>query len=57
MRAFGWEGPVPGSKHETMFKGHAKLTIPNPHQSDIDWSMTKRILERAGISSEEWEKV
>jgi len=53
---FGWEGPEPGSKHETMFRGHAKLTIPNPHQGDIDWSLTKRILQQASISEEEWEK-
>ncbi len=56
LRTFGWEGPEPGSKHETMFKGRAKLTIPNPHQADIDWSLTKRILAQAGISTEEWEK-
>ena len=29
--------------------------IPNPHGSDIDWSLTKRIIEQAGISKEEWE--
>jgi hypothetical protein len=39
-----------------MFRGHAKLTIPNPHEGDIDWSLTKRILQRAGISPEEWDR-
>jgi hypothetical protein len=38
-----------------MFKGRAKLTVPNPHQSDIDWSLTRRILQQAGVSPEDWE--
>jgi hypothetical protein len=56
LRALGWEGPVPGSRHEMMFKGRAKLTIPNPHLHDIDWSLTKRILLQAGIALDEWDK-
>ena len=56
LRILGWKGPAPGSRHETMFKGHLKLTIPNPHQSDIDWSLTKRILQQAGITANEWDK-
>jgi hypothetical protein len=57
LRALGWEGPEPGAKHEAMFKGCAKLTIPNPHQGDIDWSLTKRILQQAGISPDDWDRV
>ena len=39
-----------------MFNGQAKLTIPNPHHSDIDWSLTKRLLHQAGITQEEWDQ-
>jgi hypothetical protein len=31
------------------------VPIPNPHGGDIDWPLTKRILDQAGISREEWE--
>ena len=29
-----------------MVKGEMRLTIPNPHHGDIDWSLMKRILQR-----------
>ena len=32
-----------------------RLTIVNPHLGDIDWSLTKRILQQAQISTEDWE--
>ncbi len=57
LRAMGWEGPFSGGKHEAMrhpFTG-IKTTLPNPHRGDIDWSLTKRILEQAGISREDWD--
>jgi hypothetical protein len=34
-----------------------KLPIPNPHRGDVDWSLTKRILEQAGIEPGAWEQV
>jgi len=39
-----------------MVKGEKRLTIPNPHAGDIDWSLTKRILRAAGIASNAWDK-
>jgi hypothetical protein len=38
-----------------MVRGERRLTVPNPHRGDIDWSLTKRILHEAGISRGEWE--
>ena len=57
LRAGGWSGPYPGGKHPTMIKGDASLTIPNPHRGDIDWSLTKRVLAKAKISPDEWERL
>jgi hypothetical protein len=34
-----------------------RVTIPNPHGGDIDWSLTKRILAQAGIDPAEWNKL
>jgi len=56
LKKFGFEGPVPGGKHSAMRRGSLTVPIPNPHVGDIDWSLTKRILSRAGIDPEEWEK-
>jgi len=40
-----------------MVKGQLRLTIPNPHQGDIDWSLMKRIIQVAGVSPDEWENI
>jgi predicted RNA binding protein YcfA (HicA-like mRNA interferase family) len=56
LRRLGWEGPIQKGKHPFMVRSGLRLTIPNPHHGDIDWSLTKRILEQAGISPDEWEQ-
>ena len=40
-----------------MVRDDARLTIPNPHHGDIDWSLMKRILRSAEILPDEWENV
>ncbi len=57
MRELGWEGPFPGGRHASMRHPltSVKVPIPNPHRGDIDWSLTKRILDQAGIAQEAWE--
>lgn len=55
FQALSWSGPYSGGKHSFMCKGPLKVRIPNVHGGDIDWSLTKRILQQAGISVEEWE--
>lgn len=55
LRAFGWEGPMSGGKHQHMIKGDCQLTIPNPHGSnEIGVNLLKLILDEAGISRAEW---
>jgi predicted RNA binding protein YcfA (HicA-like mRNA interferase family) len=56
LRARGWDGPFQKGSHPFMVKDGVRLTIPNPHRGDIDWSLTQRILRQAGISQKEWEE-
>ncbi len=56
FRALGWDGPFQKGKHPFLWKSGVRLTIPNPHQGDIDWHLMKRILRQAGISSDEWDQ-
>jgi hypothetical protein len=58
LRELGFEGPFPGGRHEAMrhlFSG-VKVPIPNPHTKEIDWLLTERILQQAGISRHQWEQ-
>ena len=54
LHALGFEGPYEGGKHPYMIRGDVVVTIPNPHRSDIGVSLLQRILERAGISRQDW---
>ena len=55
LREMGFDGPYTGGKHQYMVKGQLKLTIPNPHRSDVSLDLLARILRQAEISREEWE--
>jgi predicted RNA binding protein YcfA (HicA-like mRNA interferase family) len=54
LRRF-WQGPFQKGPHPFLWKEGLRLTIPNPHQGDIDWHLMKRILRQADISPGEWE--
>ncbi len=32
-----------------------RLIVPNPHGTDLDWTLVKRVLSQGRISPEEWE--
>jgi predicted RNA binding protein YcfA (HicA-like mRNA interferase family) len=55
FRALGWTGPHQRGVHPYMIKGQLRLTIPNPHKGDIDWSLMKRILQQAEIPPRDWD--
>ena len=55
MRLLGWEGPESGKCHGAMRKGTHTVPIPNPHGTDLDWALVKRILREADIDPDEWE--
>jgi predicted RNA binding protein YcfA (HicA-like mRNA interferase family) len=54
FRELGWDGPRPGKKHEFMFKGPAKVRIPNPHRGDVGVDLLSEILRQASITKDEW---
>ncbi len=37
-----------------MARGPIQIPIPNAHRGDLDWSLVKRILAQAEISTEDW---
>jgi HicA-like toxin of HicAB toxin-antitoxin system len=53
----GFDGPFSGGKHQFMKRGSLKLPIPNPHQGDISVSLLKRILAKAGVPEDDWERM
>ena len=57
LRELGFDGPYAGGKHQYMLKGEIKLSVPNPHQSDISRDLLVRILRQGGIDRSEWEKL
>ncbi len=57
LKRLGFNGPFSGGKHQYMRKGKLNVTIPNPHQGDIDKKLLADILREAGISREDWENI
>ena len=57
LRQCGFDGPFSGGKHQFIKRGSLKLPIPSPHQGDISAPLLKRILAKAGITEEEWERL
>jgi len=55
LKQIGFDDPLSGVKHQYMIKDELKLTIPNPHKSDISVGLLSRILRQADITREEWE--
>lgn len=54
LRTLGFSGPFEGGKHPYMMRDDRVLTVPNPHRGDISVDLLKRILDRAGVSRDEW---
>ncbi len=55
LRQLGFNGPYAGGKHQFIIKDKLRLTLPNPHQSEIGVNLLNKILKQAGISKVEWE--
>lgn len=55
LKHCGFDGPYPGGKHQVMWKGQFKVTIPNKHPGDIGIPFLLKLLKQAGISRKEWE--
>ena len=57
LKQLGFEGPFSGGKHQYMLKDDLTLTIPNPHQSDIDKPLLLKVIKQAGIKIQDWIKL
>ncbi|GAB4485918.1 MAG: hypothetical protein Fur0016_10700 [Anaerolineales bacterium] len=57
LRRAGFEGPLPGGKHEFMVKGTLRLVLPNSHQGEISKDLLARLLRQAGIDRQRWEEI
>jgi predicted RNA binding protein YcfA (HicA-like mRNA interferase family) len=55
LRAFGFDGPFAGGKHQYMIRGRLKLRVPNPHGADLSVGLVQRIIRQAGISDSNWD--
>ncbi|MBI1850548.1 MAG: type II toxin-antitoxin system HicA family toxin [Planctomycetes bacterium] len=56
FRRLGFEGPLPGGRHQFMVRGETVVTIPNPHRGDIGVGLLRVILREAGVTKQEWAK-
>ncbi len=41
LRQLGFNGPYAGGKHQFIIKDKLRLTLPNPHQSEIGVNLFK----------------
>lgn len=57
LRRAGFTGPFSGGDHEYMAEGDLRIYLPNPHRGDASKGLLARVLRKAGISREEWEKL
>lgn len=57
LRTLGFEGPYQEGRHPFMVRGTLRLTIPNPHASDIGTGLLARLLHQAGVSKHEWQSL
>lgn len=57
LRSIGFQGPFPGTRHQVMTRGDTKIGLPNPHRGDVGVPLLRRLLQEAGISREEWERL
>jgi hypothetical protein len=56
LRTFGFKGPYYKGKHPFMKRGKFKLPIPNDHGDTISRDLTSKIVNRAGISDDDWKR-
>lgn len=56
LRRLGFQGPVPGGKHERMVHPRTGQIIPIPiHQGrDVGVGLIREIIQEVGISRDEW---
>jgi hypothetical protein len=57
FRAFGYDGPFSGKRHQFMRLGSRKIRIPNPHgKQEISAGLVSEIVRQAGIDQADWDR-
>lgn len=54
LRAFGFQGPYAGAKHQFMVRGDHTIRNRNPHGSDIGVPLLRELLRQACIDPTDW---
>lgn len=56
LRRLGFEGPIPGGKHQRMVRPDTGQIIPIPvhHGRDVGVGLIRRIIQELGINRDEW---
>jgi predicted RNA binding protein YcfA (HicA-like mRNA interferase family) len=57
LRRLGFNGPMPGGRHEFMVRGERRVILPNPHRSDLSAGLLAPALRDGGVSRDEWERL
>lgn len=57
LKLLGFSGPYSGGRHEFMLRRERRLTLPNPHRTEISTDLLARILRQAGVTRQEWDSV
>lgn len=57
LKLLGFVGPYAGGHHQFMLRGDRRLTLPNPHRTDIGTDLLARILRQADVTREEFDSV
>ena len=55
FRTLGFTGPV-GGRHPFMERGSMRVHIPNEHNEEISLGLILRIIRRAGVTPEDWDR-
>ena len=54
LKQLGFAGPFSGGKHQFLVRESVRLTLPNPHASEIGPALLARILQQARLTRDEW---
>ncbi|MGD9973861.1 MAG: type II toxin-antitoxin system HicA family toxin [Desulfatirhabdiaceae bacterium] len=55
LKNLGFDGPYSGGNHEFMLRAELRLTLPNPHRTDIGVDLLSRLLSQADVTRDDWE--
>lgn len=59
LKSLGYHGPIPGGRHVHMVHYETKKVIPIPTHGDKDIGvgLLRKIVQEAGVTIEEWQRL